>query len=46
MKDIKILLVDDDIDFVFIQKAFLEKEGFQVITAGDLRQFISLKAFK
>ncbi|HNQ59515.1 MAG TPA: response regulator [Bacteroidales bacterium] len=35
MKDIKILLVDDDIDFVFIQKAFLEKEGFQVITAGD-----------
>ncbi|HAL64445.1 MAG TPA: response regulator [Bacteroidales bacterium] len=35
MKDIKILLVDDDIDFVFIQKAFLEKEGFQVVTAGD-----------
>ncbi|GAB6278405.1 MAG: hypothetical protein STSR0006_04020 [Lentimicrobium sp.] len=35
MKEIKILLVDDDIDFVFIQKAFLEKEGFQVVTAGD-----------
>ncbi len=35
MKEIKILLVDDDIDFVFIQKAMLEKEGFLVITAGD-----------
>lgn len=35
MKEVKILLVDDDIDFVFIQKAMLEKEGFQVITAGD-----------
>lgn len=35
MKEIKILLVDDDIDFIFIQKAMLEKEGFQVITAGD-----------
>ncbi|MDK2908555.1 MAG: two-component system, OmpR family, alkaline phosphatase synthesis response regulator PhoP [Bacteroidales bacterium] len=35
MKEIKILLVDDDIDFVFIQKAMLEKEGFQVVTAGD-----------
>ncbi|MGC8866524.1 MAG: response regulator [Bacteroidales bacterium] len=35
MKDIKILLVDDDIDYVFIQKAMLEKEGFQVVTAGD-----------
>ncbi|NLH52492.1 MAG: response regulator [Bacteroidales bacterium] len=35
MKELKILLVDDDIDFVFIQKAMLEKEGFQVVTAGD-----------
>lgn len=35
MKNIKILLVDDDIDFVFIQKAMLEKEGYQVVTAGD-----------
>ncbi len=35
MKEVKILLVDDDIDFVFIQKAMLEKEGFAVITAGD-----------
>jgi CheY-like chemotaxis protein len=35
MKNIKILLVDDDIDFVFIQKAMLEKEGFTVVTAGD-----------
>ena len=35
MKEIKILLVDDDIDFVFIQKAMLEKEGFKVVTAGD-----------
>ncbi len=35
MKDIKILLVDDDIDFIFIQKSMLEKEGFQVVTAGD-----------
>jgi two-component system alkaline phosphatase synthesis response regulator PhoP len=35
MKNIKILLVDDDIDFVFIQKALLEKEGYQVVTAGD-----------
>lgn len=35
MKDYKILLVDDDIDFVFIQKAILEKEGYKVVTAGD-----------
>ncbi|MCE1169160.1 MAG: response regulator [Sphingobacteriia bacterium] len=35
MKNIKILLVDDDIDFIFIQKSMLEKEGFQVVTAGD-----------
>ncbi|MDO9510202.1 MAG: response regulator [Bacteroidales bacterium] len=35
MKNYKILLVDDDVDFVFIQKAILEKEGYQVITAGD-----------
>ncbi|HAW58649.1 MAG TPA: response regulator [Bacteroidales bacterium] len=47
MKDIKILLVDDDIDFVFIQKAFLEKEGFQVVTAGDkLAGFERAKAEK
>ena len=35
MKNIKILLVDDDIDFIFILKSMLEKEGFQVVTAGD-----------
>ncbi|HML83700.1 MAG TPA: response regulator [Bacteroidales bacterium] len=35
MKNIKILLVDDDIDFIFIQKSMLEKEGFQVVTACD-----------
>jgi len=28
MKDIKILLVDDDIDFVFIQKAFFRERRF------------------
>ncbi len=31
----KILLVDDDVDFIFIQKAILEKEGYNVVTAGD-----------
>lgn len=31
----KILLVDDDVDFIFIQKAILEKAGFAVITAND-----------
>lgn len=35
MKNIKILLVDDDIDFIFIQKSMLEKECFQVVTACD-----------
>jgi len=31
----KILLVDDDVDFIFIQKAILEKEGYIVVTACD-----------
>lgn len=35
MNKYKILLVDDDVDFVFIQKSILEKEGYQVITAGN-----------
>ena len=31
----KVLLVDSDYDFLKILSLFLEKEGFQVITAGD-----------
>ncbi len=35
MKNIKILLVDVDIDFIFIQMSMLEHEGVQVVTACD-----------
>ena len=31
----KILLVDDDVDFVKINKAYLEGAGFEVVTAYD-----------
>lgn len=35
MKQKRILLVDDDVDFIFIQKAILENAGYEVFTAND-----------
>ena len=35
--DKKILMVDDDIDFILPIKKFLEDKGYQVIEAGDGR---------
>jgi len=35
MEKKKILLVDDDVDFIFIQKAIIEKAGYSVTTAND-----------
>lgn len=34
----KVLLVDDDVDFVAINRAFLDKAGFTVVVAHDGRE--------
>jgi len=31
----KVLIIDDNDDFLFTMKTFLERNGFQVITARD-----------
>ncbi|MBC7190018.1 response regulator [Candidatus Aerophobetes bacterium] len=31
----KILLIDDDVDFVYLNKVYLEKKGYRVLTAYD-----------
>ncbi|MBN1223799.1 MAG: response regulator transcription factor [Candidatus Aminicenantes bacterium] len=35
LRNIKVLLVDSDYDFLKVMSQFLQKEGFRVITAGD-----------
>jgi len=31
----KILIVDDDVDLVAVEKAVLQREGYKVVTAGN-----------
>ncbi|MBP8952705.1 MAG: response regulator [Armatimonadetes bacterium] len=40
----KILIVDDDVDFIQANKVALESMGFEVITATDSRQGVELAA--
>ena len=38
----KILIVDDEVQIVKVVKAYLEKDGFQVVTAGDGQTALSI----
>ncbi len=38
----RVLLIDDDVDFVAIHKAYLEGAGFDVITAYDAEEGLAL----
>ncbi|MBR6880903.1 MAG: response regulator [Clostridiales bacterium] len=38
MAEYKVLLVDDDTDILEINRAFLESEGYEVVTATSIAQ--------
>ncbi|MBI2934323.1 MAG: response regulator, partial [Chloroflexi bacterium] len=42
MNKARILVVDDEPRIVDILKAYLEKDGYQVVVAGDGRQALEL----
>jgi CheY-like chemotaxis protein len=44
MPEAKILIVDDDTDFVFVTKTVLEHNGYEVISAGTGNQGMTMLA--
>ena len=44
MPEAKILIVDDDTDFVFFTKTILEQNGYEVISAGTGNQGMTMLA--
>jgi CheY-like chemotaxis protein len=44
MPEAKILIVDDDTDFVFITKTVLEQKGYEVVSAGNGNQGMTMLA--
>jgi len=44
MPEAKILIVDDDTDFVFVTKTVLEQKGYKVVSAGTGKQGMTMLA--
>ena len=44
MPEAKILIVDDDTDFVFVTKTVLEQKGYKVVSAGNGNQGMTMLA--
>ena len=44
MPEAKILIVDDDTDFVFVTKTVLEQKGYEVVSAGTGKQGMTMLA--